>query len=116
MEVIIRNRPVGDRLADLGLDSAQSERAKEMIRELVEESFGEQRDHYPEKEARERIRVLWRWFCIMYADLGYTLRRCREHLPSALACEMMGMTYGPPEDVTAGYRVRKRGEIPWTQL
>ena len=116
MEIIIRDRPLNVDATDLGLDTAQTRRVIQMMQGLLEESFGEKRQSYPEREARHRARILWRWFCIMYGELGYTIRRCQETLPTALACELAGMKYSPPEDLQRGYRVRKRGEIPWTQL
>jgi len=115
--IIIKDRPVDDVLEDLGLDTDQRRRATEMIRDLVEESFGERRDAYPRTEVLHRIRILVRWFCVMYADLEYTIERCRNSLPSALACELAGMQYVPAEHVAGqGYKKHKRGAIPWTRL
>ena len=103
---------------DLQLDEEQVLRVRSSIGEIVEESFGDNRDQATDREMERRIQVCVNWFCDLYADrgLGWSVSRTLEHLPTALACDLLGLQYEPEPAGEQGYRNHKPGRIPWTRL
>jgi len=112
---IIKEREPGQFLDDLELDRDQREQVKQVIERVVRESFGSA-PSCDRTEARRRVRICLKWFGVMWAELGYTIGRWENAIPTALACELAGIEYAPQENLGRGYKKHKKGSIPWAQL
>lgn len=50
-----------------------------------------------EAERKRRGEILFRWFRVMRADLGWSQRRALDTIEEALMCELGGSSYTPPK-------------------
>lgn len=51
----------------------------------------------PKQQVRERFDILLRWWEILRGDLHWSAERILDHLPAALATELRGERWTPPE-------------------
>jgi hypothetical protein len=61
-------------------------------------------------EIKRRTEILYKWFTVMRADLGFSTHRALDMLPEALRTELDGGSWEPPH-VDRGWGAKERTSV-----
>lgn len=64
-----------------------------------------------EEKVLERFKICEKWFRIMRAECGYSLRRTLDTLAKALACELLEQPFDPMSDKDHGWYVQDMSDV-----
>lgn len=64
-----------------------------------------------QKETLRRFKICEKWFRIMRAECGYSLRRTLDTLAKALACELLDQPFDPMQEKDRGWFVQNMSDI-----